>query len=155
MEIDQIKQLASIRADLLMEYIKQILSDYQKVSSEIVIGYADKMCTFDITVPKRNFERYLNTGIDTKYSDYLNDQIFRKLIENFMDSETIAITEYYCKYHSFCLSRSGIDVTNEIGSSIEIYLLCSGEKFDEQVRNYNKILNQYIETHGVDNSKSL
>ena len=113
------------------------------------------MCTFDIIVPERKFERYLNTGIETKYCDYLNEQIFRKLIENFMDSETIDITEFHNISYGFVVEITWgvINVTNDVDSSIVICFSCKGEKFNEQVSNYNKILDQYIETHNMEKNK--
>lgn len=111
------------------------------------------MCTFDISVPIRNFEKHLNSGIPSQHCDVLNEQILQKLIENFMDSETLGVTKYYCIRGGYGMNMNGVDVINSIGSSIKINFICRGEKFEEQINNYDDILNQYIESHNKEQSK--
>ena len=99
MKKEEAMKIAPERSSLLCEYIMQILSDPEKVNGEIKINFTkinnEQMITFDICVPNRNFERYLNTGITTQQINILTGQILNDLIDNFMELETIGCTRYY------------------------------------------------------------
>lgn len=148
MKKEEAMQIAPERSRLLCEYIMQILSDSEKVNGRIRIDSVkinnERMLTFDIIVPSRNFEKHLNTGITTQQVNVLTEQIFNDLVDNFIESETIGCTKYYSIKGGFGMNMNGINVTNIIGSDIKIDFVYRGDKFGEQVENYNARLDEYI-----------
>lgn len=141
-------EIAPERSKLLCEYIIQILSDNEKLSGEVSIGSSkinnEMMLTFDIVVPSKNFERHLNTGITTQQVNVLTAQIFNDLIDNFMESENMGCTNYYSIRGGYGMNMNGVNVINDIGTNIKINFVCRGDKFDEQARDYNLRLNEYV-----------
>ena len=99
MKKEETLKIVPERSRVLCEYIMQILSDNEIVNGEIRIGSTkinnEKMLTFDINVPSRGFEKYINTGVTIQQVDILTEQIFNDLIDNFMESEIMGCTKYY------------------------------------------------------------
>lgn len=157
MKKEEALQIAPERSRLLCEYITQLLSDDKKVNGEIKIDSTkidnERMLTFDIMVPSRGFEKHLNTGITTQQVDVLTEQIFNDLIDNFMESETMGCTKYYSIRGRYGMNMDGVNAMNSIGSQININFICRGDKFSEQVENYNLRLNEYINQQ--ENTKKL
>ncbi len=141
-------QIAPERSRLLCEYITQILSDNEKVNGEIQINSAkindERILTFDIYVPSRNFEKHLNTGITIQQVDVLTSQILNDFVDNFIESETIGCTKYYSIRGGYGMNMDGVTAMNVIGSKVRINFVCRGDKFNEQVQNYNERLDEYI-----------
>lgn len=67
MEISEAKELSKVRSKLIIEYINDILSDGNKLKAKINLGIHEvdgqDMCTADIYVPYKDFERHFNLGI--------------------------------------------------------------------------------------------
>ena len=149
-------QIAPERSVLLCEYITQIMSDDEKVNGEIKIDSAkinnERMITFDIYVPNRNFEKHLNTGITTQQIDVLTGQILNDLIDNFMESDTIGCTRYYTIRDGYGMNMDGINLVNSIGSEIKINFVCRGNCFSEQIESYDARLDEYVK-HQTSNAK--
>lgn len=141
-------EIAPEKSKLLCEYINQILSDEQKINGEILINSAkidgENMCTFDISVPNKDFERHLNTEITTQQIDVLTGQILEDLVENFMESETMGITRYYSVNYMMGPAMKGVSAINDKGSNITINFVCRGEQFNEQIKKYNSKLDEYV-----------
>lgn len=141
-------KIAPKRAELLCEYITQILSDPDKVDGEIEISYAKienkNMITYDIYVPSKNFEKHLNTGITTEQIDILTEQILNYLIDTFLESETMGCTRYYSIRGGMGMNMDGVDACNSIGSRIKINFVCRGEHFRELMSEYNLKIDEYI-----------
>lgn len=148
MKKEEALQLAPERSRLLCEYVTQILSDTQKVNGEIRIDSArvenERMIVYDISVPSKNFEKHLNTGITTQQIDVLTGQILNDLVDNFLESETMGCTKYYTIRGMFGGNMDGVSAMNSIGSNIKINFVCRGQQFDEQVREYNSKLDEYL-----------
>ena len=148
MKKEEALKMAPERSRLLCEYIIQILSDNEKINGEIRINSAkinnERMITFDISVPSRGFERHLNTGITAQQVDVLTEQLLNDLLDNFVESETIGCTSYYSIRGGYGMNMDGVNLVNNIGSKIKINFVCQGNKFREQVENYNARLNEYI-----------
>jgi len=148
MKKEEAMQMAPERSRLLCEYITQILSDSEKVNGEIRIDSAkinkERMITFDIWVPRKNFEKHLNTGIITQQIDVLTGQILNDLIDNFIEPETMGCTRYYSIRGGYGMNIDGVNAMNTIGSKIRINFVCRGDKFNEQVQNYNERLDKYV-----------
>lgn len=148
MKKEEAIQIAPERSALLCEYIIQILSDVEKVNGEIKIDSAkinnERMITFNICVPSRNFEKHINTGITTQQIDVLTGQILNDLIDNFMESENIGCTRYYTIRGGYGMNMDGVNLVNSIGSKIKINFVCRGDRFSEQIENYNARLDEYI-----------
>ena len=156
MKKEEAKEIAPIRSMLLCEYISQILSDSEKVNGKIEIDSAkinnERMITFDIYVPNKNFEKHLNTGITTQQINVLTEQILNDLLANFMESETIGCSRYYMIRGGYGMNMNGINLINNLGSKIKINFVCCGDEFSEQVRNYNAQLDEY-EKQQINNAK--
>ena len=150
-------ELAPERSKLLCEYITQILSDNERVNGEIKINFAkinnEHMITFDIIVPSKNFEKHLNTGITIQQIDVLIEQILNDLLNTFLESETMGCTRYYSIRGGYGMNMNGVNAMNTIGSKLKINFICRGDKFNEQVENYNQRINEYANRQ--ENSKKL
>lgn len=150
-------ELASERSKLLCEYITQILSDNERVNGKIKINFAkinnEHMITFDIIVPSKNFEKHLNTGITIQQIDVLTEQILNDLLNTFLESETMGCTRYYSIRGGYGMNMNGVNAMNTIGSKLKINFICRGDKFNEQVENYNQRINEYANRQ--ENSKKL
>ena len=148
MKKEEALQIAPERSKLLCEYITQILMDKETVNGKISIdSYKinnEKMLTFEITVPKRGFERHFNTGITTQQVDILTEQILNDLIDNFMLSETMECSRYYSVKGGYGININGINIINNIESLVNINFRCRWFKFSEKVDNYNLRLYEYI-----------
>lgn len=131
------------RAELLIEYVNQILSDDKRVYGEIEIASAninnERRCTYEISVPASNFEKHINTDITLQQCDVLNGQILSTLVLSFAKEETIGITPYY-SIKSMSPLKSGINIINQIGSIVHISFLAQGQEFESQIEEYNNKL---------------
>lgn len=146
MKKEEAKLLAPERAKLIIEYITQILSDEDKVKGQIDFSFAkiekEEMCTFEISVSSKKFERHLNTGITLQQSDVLNEQILNDLIENFIDSEEIGITPFF-SIKSTSGRFNGIKCYNLNGSEIHLNFQNGGQRFEVLKAEYNQKLKDY------------
>lgn len=111
------------------------------------------MITFDIIVPSKNFEKHLNTGITIQQIDVLTEQILNDLLNTFLESETMGCTRYYSIRGGYGMNMNGVNAMNTIGSKLKINFICRGDKFNEQVENYNQRINEYANRQ--ENSKKL
>ncbi len=147
-------QIAPEISRVLCEYIIQILSSNEKVNGEIKINFAkinnERMITFDISVPSKNFEKHINTGITIQQADVLTGQILNDLIDNFIESETMGCTRYYTIRGGYGMNMDGVNAMNSIGSKIKINFVCRGDKFSEQVQDYNERLEEYVKQKSND-----
>lgn len=154
MKKDEALKLTPERSRLLCEYITKILSDNEKVDGEIRLDSAkinnERMLTFDIFVPRKGFEKHLNTGITTQQVDVLTEQIFNDLVDNFLESETMGCTRYYTIRGGYGMNFDGVSAMNNIGSNIKINFVYRGDKFKEQVENYNRRLDEYVNRKNSD-----
>lgn len=148
MKKEEAMQIAQERSRVLCEYISQILSDPQKVEGEIRINSTkidkERMLTFDIRVPSKNFERHLNTGISVQHVDVLTGQILDDFIDHFLESEAIGCTRYYRIRGGYGMNIDGITAINSMGSQVRINFVCRGNNFDEQIETYNAKLDEYV-----------
>ena len=149
MKKEEAMNIAPKRSNLLCEYILQILSDTEKVNGEIKIDSVkinnERMITFDIYVPDRNFERHFNTGITTQQINVLTGQILNDLINNFMETENIYCTKYYIIRGGYGMNMNmdGVNIGNSMGSTVRINFACRGDQFSEQIENYHTRLDEY------------
>ncbi len=157
MKKEEALQLAPLRSKLLCEYITQILKDEEQVTGEIAINSAkiddEKMITFDIQVPCRNFSKHLNTGITTDHIDLLVNQLLNDLVANFMEDENMGVSRYFSIRGGYGMKMDGVVATNNIGSKIDINFLCRGKNFQEQIERYNNTLDIYVAS--LENKKSI
>lgn len=152
---DECILLASQRAQLLISYLVQFLSDSNILNGEIFLDAKSidnqKMCTFEIFVD--GFEKHLNTGIPLKYCDLLNEQIFNKLLDTFLESDTMGVSKYYTVRGGIGMNFDGVYAINTKGSRININFLCRGKEFFSQVEKYMSTIDEYVkksqESNGV------
>jgi len=147
------KALAPEKSKLVIEYITQILSDSEKVNSVMDFWYAkidsQNMCTLDIYVPERNFEKHLNLGITIDHSLVLYEQILNDFLDTFLEHETMGVTRYY-SIKSMQNDFSGVDAVNRNGSRIKINFNTTDPDFMNIVSEYTRRYNEFddsLENH--------
>lgn len=134
---------------MVIEYITQILSDSEKVNSVMDFWYAkidgQNMCTLDIYVPERNFEKHLNLGITIDHSLVLYEQILNDFLDTFLEHETMGVTRYY-SIKSMQNDFSGVDAVNRNGSRIKINFNTADPDFMNIVSEYTRRYNEFAES---------
>ena len=142
------KAEAPEKSKLVIEYITQILSDSEKVNSVMDFWYAkidgQNMCTLDIYVPERNFEKHLNLGITIDHSLVLYEQILNDFLDTFLEHETMGVTRYY-SIKSMQNDFSGVDAVNRNGSRIKINFNTTDPDFMSIVSGYTQRYNDFVE----------
>lgn len=138
--------LAIEKSKLVIEYITQILSDKGIVNSKMNFSSAkidgQKMCTLDIYVPEKNFEKHLNLGIITDHSMILYKQILNDFLDTFLENETMGVTKYY-SVKSMLENFSGVKIINLIGSKIMVNFCY---EFPDIISMYNEKYTEYEKT---------
>lgn len=141
--------ISAERSRLIIEYITKILSDTEKVNASMNFSSVkidnQMMCTLDIYVPQRNFEKHLNLGITTDHDLILYEQLLNDLLNTFLEHETMGVSRYY-SIKSMQENFSGINAVNSIGSKIKINLNSSGVDFNELMKKYNQRINEYADS---------
>ena len=84
MEIEKRMEILIVnRVDLIMDYIHQIVEDTDEVLATMDFGVSNidgkKMCTLDIRVPKKEFERHLNLDIPGDYLEVLYEEFLNRI----------------------------------------------------------------------------
>lgn len=144
MKREEAKILAEDKSRLVIEYITQILSDTEKVNSTMNFDIAkidnQRMCTLNIYVTAKQFERHLNLGITGDHLQVLYGQLLNDILDTFLTHETIGISNFYTIKSSFD-SFSGINAENIIGSKIRInFNMVTPEIISEYNKRYNEFL---------------
>ena len=147
--------IAPERSRLIIEYITQILSDPEKVSSKMIFSSykieGQNMNTFDIYVPKREFEKHLNLGITIDHTNVLYEQFLSDILDSFLQHETIGISDFY-SIRSYGGNFDGISVVNEIGSKITINMRgISKELSDSYSKRYHEFANSLVNEEKTSN----
>ena len=144
------KELAFQRSKLIIEYLEQILVDDECVEGNIIFSTSkinnEMMLTLDLYIPKSNFEKHLNLGITSQHSLVLYEQLLNDLLDNFLDHEMIGISKYYSIKSVAGPNFSGINVINDIGSSIKINFNfnTSNPDIQEIFLKYNQRIDDYV-----------
>ena len=142
------KALAPEKSKLVIEYITQILSDSEKVNSVMNFWYAkidgQNMCTLDIYVLERNFEKHLNLGITEDHCLVLYEQILNDFLDTFLEHETMGVTRYY-SIKSMQGNFSGVNAVNLNGSKIKINFNTTNPDFMNIVSDYTRKYNEFAE----------
>ena len=137
------QELAQIRSKLIIEYINKILSSNEKVNASINLNAykinGQKMCTADIYVPCKNFEKHLNLGITSDHISILHEQILNDLL-SYLDDDYIGVTRFY-SMRTNNLLFDGVSVTNTLGSSIKINMYGINRNISDE---YNKKYDEYV-----------
>lgn len=138
--------LAIEKSKLVIEYIIQILSDKEIVNSKMNFSSAkidgQKICTLDIYVPEKNFEKHLNLGITIDQSMILYEQILNTFLDSFLENETMGVTKYY-SVKSMSENFSGVKIINLIGSRIMVNFYY---EFPDIISMYNEKYTEYEKT---------
>ena len=142
------KELAKEKSKIVIEYIMQILSDNEKVNSMMYFWQAkideEKMCTLDIYVPEKNFERHLNLGITVDHDLVLYERLLNDFLDVFLEHETMGVTRYYF-IKSMNNYFSGINVVNLSGSKIKVNFNTTSPDFMNLINEYNKRYNAFVQ----------
>lgn len=152
------KALAPEKSKLVIEYITQILSDSEKLNSVMDFWYAkidgQNMCTLDIYVPERNFEKHLNLGITKDHCLVLYEQILNDFLDTFLEHETMGVTRYY-SIKSMQENFSGVDAVNLNGSKIKINFNTTNPDFINIVSDYTRKYNEFAELSEIKEQPKL
>ena len=139
------------KSKLVIEYITQILSTKEVVNSKMYFSSdkidGKKMCTLDIYVPEKNFEKHLNLGITTDHSIILYEQVLNDFLDTFLENKTMGVTKYY-NVKSMLENFSGVKIINLIGSKIMVNFYY---ELPDIISMYNK---KYIEYEQTINEKN-
>lgn len=103
------------------------------------------MCTLDIYVLERNFEKHLNLGITIDHSLVLYEQILNDFLDTFLEHETMGVTRYY-SIKSMQNDFSGVDAVNLNGSRIKINFNTTDPDFMNIVSDYTCRYNEFAES---------
>lgn len=146
MKKDEAELLAVKRVNLIIEYITNILNDDVKVSGDIVFGNAkigsENMCTVDILVPQKNFERHLNLGIPFNHVDIFHKRLFDQLLVNYLDSDSLGVGRFVRIYTSNGSFR-GLKAVSSSGNVMRINFHSWGSQFQEITKEYNDKIEIY------------
>lgn len=150
------KAIAILRSNLVKEYIVQILQDKCVVEGKFYFGTSfingKEMCTLDIYVPFKNFERHFNLGIEKEYSTILMDIILKDLLE-FLANDHIGITKYYSIFGEFEVF-SGVRAFNDNGSFIRLNFYGINDRSDK-INNIIKEYNNACSEFALNNSEKI
>lgn len=134
--------LAIEKSKLVIESITQILSNNEILNSKMNFSKAriegQNMCTLDIYVPEKNYEKHLNLGITADHIVILYKQILNDFLDTFLENESMGVTKYY-SVKSMLENFSGVKIVNLIGSKIMVNFYY---EFPDIISMYN---NRYIE----------
>lgn len=138
--------LAKQKVNVIIEYIMQILSDSERVTSSMDFSSAkidgNNMCTIDIYVPSKNFERHLNLGITSDHKNSIYKEFLNRVIIDFLPHDSIGATKFY-RLRSYDRLFDGIKVINTIGSEIEVNMYGIDKNiFNEYNTRYEEFKNQ-------------
>ena len=103
------------------------------------------MCTLDIYVLERNFEKHLNLGITEDHCLVLYEQILNDFLDTFLEHETMGVTRYY-SIKSMQNDFSGVDAVNRNGSRIKINFNTADPDFMNIVSEYTRRYNEFAES---------
>lgn len=149
MQKNEAQDLAIKRSNLIMEYLTQILSDSLTVHGKMEFLNtkidSQDICTLDIYVPARDFERHLNLGITEEHELALFKQVLNDLLK-FLPHESIGVSRYYSIKSMLGGTFSGVRATNSIGSEIKINFNTTGPEFGELARNYQKKYDEFVDS---------
>lgn len=141
--------IAPERSRLIIEYITKILSDTEKVNASMNFSLAkidnQTMCTLDIYVPQRNFEKHLNLGITNDHDLILYEQLLTDLLDTFLEHETMGVSRYY-SIKSMQGTFSGVDAVNLSGSRIKINFNTTNPDFMNIASEYTRRYNEFVDS---------
>ena len=158
MKKSEAQALASEKSKLIIEYIIQILSDSERINSNMIFCNTkidnQKMCTLDIYVPDRKYEKHLNLEITADHCLVLYEQLLNNLLDNFLENENIGITKYYCIKFIDQENFSGVDVVNLNGSRIKLNFNTTHPDFMNLVSQYTRRYHEFEELLNNRNDES-
>lgn len=137
MKKENIKKTAIKKSKVVMETLELILTDSIPVEGKLEFDSIEineeNVCTLEIYVPKRGYERHWLMDILVSYSEIFYKQILKDLLENFGNLERIKISSFdKDSKNGFC----GIKMENSLGSVVTLNFIWQGEHFDEAIKFY-------------------
>lgn len=127
------------KSKVVMETLELILIDSIPVLGELefasVKSGKEEICTLEIYVPKRGYERHWLMDISTTYSAIFYEQIIRDLLKNFGNLEKIKLSAFYEDNQKNCYA---IKLENSLGSVVTLNFIWQGEQFNEVLELYEK-----------------
>ncbi len=154
MKKKEAEKLAPQKINLIIEYITQILEDTSKVSGMMRFSSAkinsQNMCTIDMYVLNKNFEKHLNLDITSDHQDVLRKEFLNRVITDFLPHDTIGATRFY-RLCSNTLLFEGISIINSIGSEIKMNMFGTDK---EIINEYNAKYDEFISNNMLSDSHS-
>lgn len=143
-------EIAPIKSNFLMEAIDQFLSvDHANSMIQIAWfkGEKEDMCSLEIYGPN-GIEDHLNSGITLQQSDCLNCQILQDVLDKYLDSSTIQVSDFADVHVSFPTPTArnfhGITITNtQNQSKVSLDFSARGNSFSEIVDSYQDRIAEY------------
>lgn len=146
------QSIAIERVKVILEYIRQIMSDEEKVYGNMNFNSrkidGQNMITLDIYVPIKEFEKHINLGITTDHINVLFKELLTQIEKEIFPDDHLAVTRFYT-LKSMMETFDGIDITNEIGSKIKINMSYINKDLKEE---YNKTHEDFLAKYIEENS---
>ncbi len=141
--------LSQEKSKLVIDYIIQILSDNNKITGKMDFDIEKtndgNMCAVYISVPSKDFNRCIHTGIMIEHSDVFYEQLLNDFLDTFLEHETMGISRYYTIKFDMGENFSGMNAVNVNESQIKLNFIFKGHRFDELSSNYNEKINEYTD----------
>ena len=146
MKKEEASVLAKEKAKVMVEYLEQFLSDEKKVTGHMNFSSDNSILVVDMMVKsdgKKLFEGHYNLGFSSVYADLLTEEISSLLLESFMPSDNLGVSDY-ARIRGFgSLDQDGFYVMNSHNSRIDINFRCKNDKFSEIMKSHNKAISDY------------
>ncbi len=149
MKKNEVKKVAIQKAKVVMETLELILADSIKVTGilefDSVVQGKEKVCTLEIYVPEKDYERHWLMDVPVNHSDVFYEQILHDLIENFGALEKVHLGDFYSIKYEKGNPFYGIKIKNDIGSTVSLNFIYKSNQFEALVTNYNEKRKELIQ----------
>ena len=138
--------LARDKAKLMVDYLEQFLTDERVVHGTMEFSSNNSMLVVDIIVESNGekvYEGHYNLGFSSVYADLLTEELSKLLLESFMPSDNLGISDYARIKGMGSFDRDGFYVMNSNNSKININFYCKNKNFSEIMHNHNKAISEY------------
>lgn len=134
---EEAKKKAIEKSKIVMETLELILTDSMQVDGRMefdaIKNGNEKVCTLEIYVPKRNYERHWFMDIPVIHTHLFYKQLLFDLVDNFGNLEKIRVGNFYTINYEKGKKNYGLKLENSIGSVVELNFIYKRSKFEELI----------------------
>lgn len=136
---ENINKIIKDKSKVVMETLELILTDSIPVLGKLEFASIkrgkEEICTLEIYVPKRGYERHWLMEVSSLSSHMFYEQILLDLLENFGNLEKVKMSNFYKETEN---NFYGLKLENSLGSVITLNFVWQGDRFEEIVDLYHK-----------------